>query len=89
MTIKKRTMSDSITPESSFARNMSACHAKAQSEALKEVLNTEVAAKHDLTEMELRVEAKLESMKYEIIKWNTGTLLAAAGIFAAIVKFWH
>ncbi len=67
-------MSDSITPESSFARNMSACHAKAQSEALKEVLNTEVAAKHDLTEMELRVEAKLESMKYEIIKWNTGTL---------------
>jgi hypothetical protein len=42
-----------------------------------------------LTEMELRVEAKLESMKYEIIKWNTGTLLAATGIFAAIVKFWH
>ena len=63
--------------------------AKAQSEALKEVLNTEVATKHDLTEMELRVEAKLESMKYEIIKWNTGTLLAASGIFAAIVKFWH
>lgn len=63
--------------------------AKAQSEALKEVLNTEVATKHDLTEMELRVEAKLESMKYEIIKWNTGTLLAATGIFAAIVKFWH
>ena len=63
--------------------------AKAQSEALKEVLNAEVATKHDLTEMELRVEAKLESMKYEIIKWNTGTLLAATGIFAAIVKFWH
>ena len=63
--------------------------AKAQSDALKEVLNTEVATKHDLTEMELRVEAKLEAMKYEIIKWNTGTLLAATGIFAAIVKFWH
>lgn len=63
--------------------------AKAQSEALKEVLNTEVATKSDLTEMELKVEAKLEAMKYEIIKWNTATLLAATGIFAAIVKFWH
>ncbi len=63
--------------------------ARAQSDALKEVLNTEVATKHDVTEMELKVEAKLESMKYEIIKWNTGTLLAATGIFAAIVKFWH
>jgi hypothetical protein len=63
--------------------------ARAQSDALKEVLNTEVATKHDVTEMELKVEAKLEAMKYEIIKWNTGTLLAATGIFAAIVKFWH
>ncbi|MDD5242166.1 MAG: hypothetical protein PHG47_10685 [Sulfuricella sp.] len=63
--------------------------AMAQSEALKEVLSADVATKHDLTETELRIEAKMESMKYEIIKWNTGTLLAATGIFAAIVKFWH
>lgn len=63
--------------------------AKAQSEALKEILNTEVVTRHDLTEMELKMEAKLESIKYEIIKWNTATLLVATGIFAAIVKFWH
>lgn len=57
--------------------------------ALKEVLNTEVATKSYLTEMELKVEAKLEAMKYEIFKWNTAKLLAATGIFATIVKFWH
>ena len=61
--------------------------AKAQSEALKEVSNTEVATKHDLTEMELRIEFRLETMKYELIKWNTGTLLAATGIFVEFVKF--
>ena len=53
------------------------------------MVTAEIATKHDLIGAELRLEAKLEAMKYEIIKWNTATLLAATGIFAAIVKFWH
>lgn len=44
--------------------------------AAKAVLDTEVlATKKDLAEM-----------RTEIIKWNTGTLLAATGLFAMIVK---
>lgn len=42
----------------------------------KAVLDTEIlATKKDLSEL-----------KVDIIKWNTGTLLAATGLFAAIVK---
>ncbi|MDQ7016741.1 MAG: hypothetical protein Q9N68_10250 [Gammaproteobacteria bacterium] len=45
-------------------------------QAAKAVLDTEIlATKKDLAEM-----------KTEIIMWNTGTLLAATGLFALIVK---
>lgn len=44
--------------------------------AAKAVIDTEVlATKKDLSEL-----------KVDIIKWNTGTLLAATGLFAVIVK---
>lgn len=44
--------------------------------AAKVVLDTEIlATKKDLAEL-----------KTDIIKWNTGTLLAATGLFAFIVK---
>ena len=44
--------------------------------AAKAVLDTEVlATKTDLAEL-----------KADVIKWNTGTLLAATGLFALIVK---
>ena len=44
--------------------------------AAKAVLDTEIlATKKDLTEL-----------KTDIIKWNTGTLLAATGLFIVIVK---
>ena len=44
--------------------------------AAKAVLDTEtLATKKDLAEL-----------KTDIIKWNTGTLLAATGLFAVIVK---
>ncbi len=63
--------------------------AKAQSEALKKVLHTEVATKQDMENMELKIKADIETAKSEIIKWNTGTLLVATGIFVAISKFMH
>ena len=44
--------------------------------AAKAVLDTEIlATKKDLAEL-----------KTDIIKWNTGTLLAATGLFTVIVK---
>jgi hypothetical protein len=63
--------------------------ARAQSEALKKVLHAEVATKQDMENMELKIKADIEAAKSEIIKWNTGTLLVATGIFAAISKFIH
>jgi hypothetical protein len=52
--------------------------AKAQSEALKEVLNTEVATKHDITELELRIDARFEKIQGEftLVKWMIGFNLA-------------
>lgn len=43
-------------------------------------LKTEL--KKDIADMKTRI----AGMKAEIIMWNTGTLIAATGIFAAIVK---
>lgn len=40
-----------------------------------ELVNGQLATKKDLAEL-----------KTEIIKWNTGTLLAATGLFTVIVK---
>ncbi len=63
--------------------------ARAQAEALREVLHTEVATKQDLENMELKIYAHLEKSTTDIIKWNTGTLLVATGLFAAISKIFH
>lgn len=45
-----------------------------------------LATAHDMDRLRLELEAKMEAMKTDIIKWNTGTLLAATGILALIVK---
>ncbi len=45
-----------------------------------------LATTHDMERLRLELEGKMEAMKTDIIKWNTGTLLAATGIFALIVK---
>ena len=52
--------------------------AKAQSEALKEVLNTEVATKHDIKELELKIDGRFEKLQGEftLVKWMIGFNLA-------------
>ena len=45
-----------------------------------------LATTHDMDRLRLELEGKMEVMKTDIIEWNTGTLLAATGIFALIVK---
>ncbi len=52
--------------------------ARAQSEALKEVLNTEVATKHDLKELELKIDTRFEKIQGEftLVKWMIGFNLA-------------
>ncbi|MCX7102805.1 MAG: hypothetical protein NTX38_15320 [Methylobacter sp.] len=41
---------------------------------------------HDLRESELRIEAKISDIKYDLVKWIAGMLLAQAGLVAALVK---
>ncbi len=49
--------------------------AEVQAEALKDIVNTELVTKRDLTEA-----------KIEIIKWVAGMLVAQAAIVATLVK---
>lgn len=42
--------------------------------------------RRDIRESELRLEAKISDIKYDLIKWIAGMLLAQIGIVAALVK---
>jgi hypothetical protein len=61
--------------------------AEAFSEAFKDAQSdAEIATKHDLKELELRLEAKINEVKYDMVKWIAGMLIAQAGLVAALVK---
>ena len=67
--------------EAGMDRNL----AEAQAEALTEAMDT--GAEHLATKEDIyRLEREMAAMKTDIIKWNTGTLIAATGMFALIVK---
>ena len=42
--------------------------------------------RRDIRETELRLEAKINDIKYDLVKWIAGMLLAQAGLVAALVK---
>lgn len=42
--------------------------------------------RRDLRESELRLEVKISDIKYNLVKWIAGMLLAQAGLVAALVK---
>jgi len=64
--------------------------ARAQSEALKKVLHTEVATKHDITEMGLKIENDLQKIlapiqaELTVVKWMGGIIVG--GIILLILK---
>ena len=60
-----------------------------QSETVISVLKKaqgELATKNDLREMELRIEAKISDIKYDLVKWIAGLMLAQVAVIAALVK---
>ncbi|MFI3119719.1 MAG: DUF1640 domain-containing protein [Methylococcaceae bacterium] len=74
-----RTLKEAGVPET---------QAEAFPEAFKEAQGeAEIATKQDLREIELRLEAKISDIKYDLVKWIAGMLLAQAGLVAALVKF--
>jgi len=68
--------------------------AEAVSNAVLEVYSgSEVVTKQDLREQELRLEtrlmgldAKISDIKYDLVKWIAGMMLAQAGVIAALVR---
>ena len=66
--------------------------AEAQAAALADALRQnagELATKADLKELELRLDAGLEAMKTDLLKWVIGLFIAQVGLFAALVKLLH
>lgn len=68
-------------------------HAKAEAEALAEVLEfsaRDLVTKADLREVELRLDAKIDrsvsDLKVDLMKWMTGALIAQAAVIATLVK---
>jgi hypothetical protein len=62
-----------------------------QAEAVADVFQeasgeAQIATKQDIRELELRLEAKIGEIKFEMVKWIAGMLLAQAGLVAALVK---
>ena len=61
--------------------------AEALSEAFRDAQSdAELTTKYDLKELELRLEARINEVKYDMIKWIAGMLIAQAGLVAALVK---
>ena len=69
-----RTLKDAGVPEN-------------QAEACKEAQSdAELATKYDMKELVLRLEAKINEVKYDMVKWIAGMLIAQTGLVAALVK---
>ena len=61
--------------------------AEALSEAFRDAQSdAELTTKYDLKELELLLEARINEVKYDMIKWIAGMLIAQAGLVAALVK---
>jgi len=64
--------------------------AEAQVTVLREIVESELATKRDLRELELRLTAEMvkanAEIKADILKWVAGMLVAQAALIAALVK---
>jgi len=61
--------------------------AEALAKAFVQISNeAELATRQDLRELELRLDAKISDIKFDLVKWIAGMLLAQAGLIAALVK---
>ena len=61
-----------------------------QAETLAEehvaLLNGNLATKADIAKVEARLEARLEAVKVDLLKWLFGALIAQSGLIVALVK---
>ena len=50
------------------------------------LLNGNLATKADIAKVEARLEARLEAVKVDLLKWLFGALIAQGGLIVALVK---
>jgi len=60
--------------------------AKAQADALRDIIEDKLATKRDLQEMKTELMAEIAKSRAETIKWTAGLLIAQAAVVAALVK---
>ena len=60
--------------------------AEAQAEALRAVVDQNLATKQDLKEMETRLVLKMELMRRDTIIWLGGIIVAATAALAVLMK---
>lgn len=61
--------------------------AEGVSRAFKEASgDADLVTRQDIRELELRLEAKISDIKFDLVKWIAGMLLAQAGLVGALVK---
>lgn len=56
--------------------------AETQAEALKNIMENQVATKQDLRETELRLQKEIKDTELRLLKWQWGIALALAAIMA-------
>lgn len=59
------------------------------SQAFSDATGEQIATKSDLNEMKLELEAKIEAVKAEILKWMFGQTLIILGAVFAMVRMIH
>jgi len=52
-------------------------------------ISKEIDKRYALHSAQLATKGDLAEAKVEIIKWTIGSMLAAVGLFATIIKIWH
>lgn len=65
--------------------NVSPDDAQAVADSIKKEIDRQYATNAEV----LATKVDLAEAKVEIIKWTVGSMIAAVGLFAAIVKIWH
>lgn len=60
--------------------------AEAQVMTLRELVESQLATKRDLKELELNMSVEMARSKSEILKWLVGLLVAQTAVVAALVK---
>ena len=62
-------------------------HATINAAIEKTVDLSQLATKSDIEQLRLETKAEIEKTKADIIKWNIGAIIAAAGLAMAIARF--